>query len=128
MKYLLDTCTFLYFVKDSPALSSNARLAIIQPEHEVYLSALSAWEISRKWAKGDLKLPGHPSTVVPAARKAAGVAELTVTEEDALIAEKLPLHHKDPIDRMLMAQALNRNLVILTPDRLFEPYPVRVMW
>lgn len=128
MKYLLDTCAFLFFLKDSPSLSSNARLAIAQPEHEVFLSAMSAWEISRKWAKGDLQLPGHPSSVVPAARKAAGVAELPVTEEDALVAEKLPNHHKDPIDRILMAQALNRNLVILTPDKLFESYPVRVLW
>ena len=128
MKFLLDTCTFLYFIEDSPQLSSNARIAIVQPKHEIYLSALSAWEISRKWAKGHLKLPGHPSVVIPAARRAAGIEELTLTEEDALLAEKLPALHKDPIDRMIMAQALNRNLTILTPDPLFVSYPVRVSW
>lgn len=128
MKVLLDTCAFIYFLNDAPELSSNARIAIIQPDHDVYLSALSAWEISRKWSKGQLKLPGHPSIVIPEARRVAGIEELVVTEEDALMAEKLPPLHKDPIDRMIMAQALNRNLTILTPDTIFHSYPVRVSW
>lgn len=128
MRFLLDTCTFLYFLNDAPELSSNARIAIIQPKHDIYLSPLSAWEISRKWSKSALRLPGHPSVVIPAARRTAGFEELPLTEQDALLAEKLPQIHKDPIDRMLMAQALNHNLTILTPDKIFESYPVRISW
>lgn len=125
---LLDTCAFVWFLNDDDALISQVRVAIMNPANEVYVSAISAWEIGRKWSKGDLKLPGHPATVIPAARRAAGLTELPLTEDDALMAEKLPLLHKDPFDRMLMAQAINRNLVILTPDRAFEPYPVKTRW
>jgi PIN domain nuclease of toxin-antitoxin system len=73
-------------------------------------------------------LPSHPSTLIPAVRENSGIASLSLTEADALAAEKLQMFHKDPFDRMLIAQALMRGLVILTPDRAFEPYPVRVIW
>jgi len=73
-------------------------------------------------------LPSHPSTLIPAVRENSGIASLSLTEADALAAEKLQMFHKDPFDRMLIAQALMRALVILTPDRAFEPYPVRVIW
>ena len=126
--FLLDTCTFVWFLTNSYDLSSEARVAIMNPASQVYLSVVSAWEIGRKWSKGDLTLPGHPATVIPAARRAAGISTLELTEEDTLMAEKLPLLHKDPFDRMLMAQAINRNLTILSPDRAFEPYPVKVRW
>ena len=92
------------------------------------MSAVSAWEISRKYAQGGLHLPAHPSTLIPAIRTQSGIASLPLTEADALAAEKLQLFHKDPFDRMLISQALMGGLVILTPDRAFEPYPVRVIW
>jgi len=128
MKLLLDTCTFLWFQADSPELSPTARAHIIDPTHEVYLSAVSAWEIARKYNLGAISLPSHPSTLIPAVRQSSGIESLPLTEIDALGAEKLEFFHKDPFDRMLIAQALMGGLVIVTPDRAFEPYPVRVIW
>jgi PIN domain nuclease of toxin-antitoxin system len=128
VKLLLDTCAFLWFQADSPHLSPTARAQILDPTNEVYLSAVSVWEIARKYAQGGISLPSHPSTLVPAVRKDSGIESLSLTETDALAAEKLQLFHKDPFDRMLIAQALMGGLVIVTPDRAFESYPVRVTW
>lgn len=128
MKLLLDTCAFLWFQADSPQLSPTARAQILDSTNEVYLSAVSVWEIARKYAQGGISLPSHPSTLIPAVRKDSGIESLSLTETDALTAEKLQLFHKDPFDRMLIAQALMRGLVIVTSDRAFEPYPVRVIW
>jgi PIN domain nuclease of toxin-antitoxin system len=128
VKLLLDTCTFLWFQADSPQLSPTARARILDPTNEVYLSAVSVWEIARKYAQGRLSLPSHPSTLIPAVRKDSGIASLSLTETDALAAEKLQLFHKDPFDRMLIAQALMGGLAIVTSDRAFDPYPVRVIW
>jgi PIN domain nuclease of toxin-antitoxin system len=128
VKLLLDTCTFLWFQADSPQLSPTARAQILDPTNEVYFSAVSVWEIARKYAQGRLSLPSHPSTLIPAVRKDSGIASLSLTETDALAAEKLQLFHKDPFDRMLIAQALMGGLAIVTSDRAFDPYPVRVIW
>jgi len=128
VKLLLDTCTFLWFQADAPQLSPTARAQILDPTNEVYLSAVSVWEIARKFAQGGLSLPSHPSTLIPAGRQASGIASLSLTEPDALAAEKLELFHKDPFDRMLIAQALMGGLVIVTSDGAFDPYPVRVLW
>ena len=105
MKLLLDTCAFLWFQADSPHLSPAARAHILNLENEVYLSAVSVWEIARKYALGRISLPSHPSTLIPAVRENSGIASLSLTETDALAAEKLQLFHKDPFDRMPIAQA-----------------------
>ncbi len=128
MKLLLDTCAFLWFQADSPQLSPAVRSEILDQRNEVYLSAVSVWEIARKYKQGGISLPSHPSTLIPEVRKASGIESLSLTEEDALAAEKLQLFHKDPFDRMLIAQALMGGLLIATPDRAFQPYPVRVIW
>jgi len=128
VKLLLDTCAFLWFQSDSPHLSPTARAQILAPTNEVYLSVVSVWEIARKYAQGRISLPSHPSTLIPAVRRDSGIASLSLTESDALAAEKLQLFHKDPFDRMLIAQALMGGLVIVTSDRAFDPYPVRVIW
>jgi len=128
VKLLLDTCAFLWFLADSPDLSPAVRTRILDPANEVYLSAVSVWEMARKYAQGGLSLPSHPSALMPAVRQNSGIASLSLTETDALAAEKLDLFHKDPFDRMLIAQALMGGLVIVTSDRAFDPYPVRVLW
>ncbi|MCX6606357.1 MAG: type II toxin-antitoxin system VapC family toxin [Acidobacteria bacterium] len=128
MKILLDTCAFLWFLQDSPQLTPTAKAHIMDPANEVYLSAVSVWEIARKYAQGGLTLPSHPSSLIPAVRRNSGIDSLPLTEVDSLAAEKLQLFHKDPFDRMLIAQALMGGLAIITADRAFDPYPVRVIW
>ena len=128
MKLLLDTCAFLWFLADSPELSPAARAQVLDPGNEVFLSAVSAWEIARKYAQGKISLPSHPSILIPAVRRDSGIDSLPLTETDALAAEKLQLFHKDPFARLLIAQALMGGLAIVTSDRAFDPYPVRVIW
>ena len=101
---------------------------ILDSRNEAYLSAVSVWEIARKYAQGGISLPSHPSTLIPAVRENSGIASLSLTEADALAAEKLQMVHQDPFDRMLIAQALMGGLAIVTCDRAFEPYPVRLIW
>jgi PIN domain nuclease of toxin-antitoxin system len=106
VRLLLDTCAFLWFQADSPHLSPSVRAQILDPANEVYLSAVSVWEIARKYAQGKISLPSHPSTLIPAVRQDSGIESLSFTEADALAAEKLQLFHRDPFDRMLIAQGL----------------------
>lgn len=128
MRLLLDTCTFLWVVGGAKELSPRARDAFADPSNEAYLSAASAWEIAVKHRLGRLPLPTTPDEFVPAQRAAHGIEPLPVDEESALHVAKLPDLHRDPFDRMLVAQALVGGLVLLTPDDPIRQYPVRILW
>ena len=128
MRLLLDTCTFLWLVGGAEELSSRARQAFADPANEVFLSAASAWEIAVKHRLGKLPLPTAPDEFVPVQRAAHGIEPLAVEEESALHVAKLPDVHRDPFDRMLVAQALVGGLVLVTPDETIRRYPVRALW
>jgi PIN domain nuclease of toxin-antitoxin system len=128
VRLLLDTCTFLWVVGGAKELSPRARELFADPANEVYLSAASAWEIAVKHRLGKLPLPQAPEEFVPTQRAAHGIEALAVDEESALRVAKLPDLHRDPFDRMLVAQALVGNLAILTPDASIGEYPVRTLW
>ncbi len=128
MKVLVDTCTFLWIVSESPRLSKTAAAVFLDRNNERYLSAASAWEISIKHALGRLPLTEKPDIFVPRVRQASGIASLDIDEESALHAGRLPGLHSDPFDRMLVAQAIVHGMTILTPDPEIEQYAVRVMW
>jgi PIN domain nuclease of toxin-antitoxin system len=122
-RLLLDTHAFLWWREDSPRVGKVARRAIGNAE-EVHVSAASAWEASIKSALGKLRLPEpfedgvHDSEFLP----------LAVSFAHAERAGSLPAHHRDPFDRMLIAQALVEGLTIVTHDRRFEPYGVPITW
>ncbi len=128
MKLLLDTCTFLWIVAGAPELSDRARIEFTAPDNEVFLSAVSAWEIAVKHGLGRLPLPAPPSDFVPEMRRRHGIAPLPLSEEAALFLGKLPGNHRDPFDRMLICQATVEGLVLLTPDEQITSYPVRTLW
>jgi PIN domain nuclease of toxin-antitoxin system len=128
VRLLLDTCTFLWVVGGTRDLSSRARELFSDPANEVFLSAASAWEIAVKHRLGKLPLPQAPEDFVPAQRSAHGIEPLPVDEDSALHVGKLPELHRDPFDRMLVAQALVGGLVLLTPDESIRQYPVRATW
>jgi len=128
MKILLDTCAFLWIISDAPELSESARLLFVDPANEIYLSAVSAWEIAVKNALGRLPLPEPPERFIPARRKQHGIDTLPLEEEAALHLIRLPPYHQDPFDRMLICQAVVHSMVILTPDELILQYPVRTTW
>ena len=128
MWILLDTCTFLWLLGDSPQLSARAREEFAGAENEVYLSAASAWEIAVKHRLGRLPLPAAPEDFVPVQRKAHGIEPLPVDEEAALHVARLPNLHRDPFDRMLVSQAVLHGLVVMTPDDAIRQYAVRTLW
>jgi PIN domain nuclease of toxin-antitoxin system len=128
VRLLLDTSTFLWIVGGAKQLSPRARELFSDPANEAFLSAASAWEIAVKHRLGKLPLPQAPDEFVPAQRSAHGIEPLAVDEESALHVAKLPDLHRDPFDRLLVAQALVGGLVLLTPDQDIRQYPVRALW
>ncbi len=128
MKILLDTCTFLWIVSDSPELSEVSRILFREPSNEVYLSAVSVWEISVKYTLRKLPLPQKPEKYIPHQREKHMVDPLALDENSVLQLSRLPRLHKDPFDRMLICQAINHGMVILTPDELITQYPVASKW
>lgn len=125
---LLDTCTFLWIIRDSPELSPDARRLFVDPENTVYLSVVSAWEISVKHGLGKLPLAVAPHIYVPAERLRHGILSLPLEEDAAIAVSRLPPLHNDPFDRMLICQAVTHGLTLLTPDRLIHQYHVNVKW
>ena len=105
-------------------LSAGSRTLIESTDNELYLSAASAWEISIKHALGKLRLPEDPARYVPTRLEALRMMPLAVEIGHALHAGALPAHHRDPFDRLLIAQAFIEDLPILTSDRAFQAYGV----
>lgn len=128
MKLLLDTCTFLWISGGARSLPPRAADLYRSTEHEVYLSAASAWEIAIKHQNGRLLLPEAPQLLVAGERERLGVLALPIDEESALHIARLPPLHRDPFDRMLVAQAIVHGMTILTPDPLVTQYPARTLW
>jgi PIN domain nuclease of toxin-antitoxin system len=128
MKLLLDTCTFLWIASKPSALSVRARELFQSPDHEVFLSAVSAWEIVTKHGLGRLPLPEPPERLVPRLRDLHGIESLPIDEESVLQVSRLPALHRDPFDRLLVCQAIVHGMTLLTPDGLIAQYPARVIW
>ena len=126
MRLLLDTHTFLWFVTNDPQLSENALEAVAEPANEVLLSPASYWEIAIKVGLGKLSLPMPPGDYVPDRLLSSGVVGLPIEHGHALHVASLPYHHRDPFDRLLIAQAQIEQLTILTADRQLAQYDVQI--
>jgi PIN domain nuclease of toxin-antitoxin system len=105
-----------------------ARAAVLDPDHECYLSAVSTWEIAIKHALGKLPLPEPPDRFIPEQRERHGIEPLPLHEQATLQLPKLPPLHRDPFDRMLVCQAIADGLTLLTPDEQLARYPVSTLW
>jgi PIN domain nuclease of toxin-antitoxin system len=128
MNLLLDTVTFLWWVTDSPDLSARATDLIGDSSRRVFLSPVSVWEIVVKHTLGRLPLPEDPASFVPRLRADSGFEELPLGEEAVLQLLRLPALHRDPFDRMLLCQAIEHGLILVTPDEEMRRYPVRTEW
>jgi PIN domain nuclease of toxin-antitoxin system len=128
VRVLLDTHAFLWWVLEDPRLSAGARSVIAAPETDVVVSAVSAWEIAIKAADHRLDLPEPAQTYVPDRIAANGFRELQVTVEHAIGVAGLPPIHRDPFDRLLVAQAQVEGIPIVTSDPAIARYDVDVIW
>ena len=128
MRTLLDTHAFLWWLAGSARLSRSAQHAISDEANEILISAASAWEIVTKYHLG--KLPSAELVALDISGTIAdqGFEELAISVDDAARAGALPGPHRDPFDRMLIAQALARNLVLISFEGCFDPYGVRRLW
>lgn len=127
MRLLLDTHAFLWFVSGDERLSQPARRAIERAGAEVHLSAASVWEMAIKSSLGRLKL-GAPLEVYVAEKVTEGFRILPVEWRHAAAVERLPHHHRDPFDRLLIAQALTEKMTIVTGDAAFRSYDATLLW
>lgn len=123
MNLLLDTHIVLWWLDDHPSLSSAVRNRIASGENLVFLSAAVVWEIRIKEALGKLDIPSDFGRVLDR----QPFEKLAIKVEHAHAVKDLPLHHRDPFDRLLIAQALTEGLTVATHDPVFEKYSVRVL-
>ncbi len=123
MRLLLDTHAYLWWLSDDPRLRAKARDAMADPVAIVYVSAASVWEISIKIQIGKLQLDGDPVKEI----WSNGFVELPMTARHADHAGRLPRHHDDPFDRMLIAQAMLEHLSLVSRDAVFEKYDVSLL-
>lgn len=128
MKLLLDTQCWLWMQASPEKLTDEIRELLIDPANILLLSAASSWEIAIKYALGKLPLPSPPESYVPDRLRRGGVTPLAVSHVHALAVAELPYHHRDPFDRLLVAQAQLDGLTLLTADRTLGAYDVQIMW
>jgi PIN domain nuclease of toxin-antitoxin system len=127
MKILLDTHTFLWFLAGTSELSEPARTLIENPLHEKYISIASFWEISIKNSLGKLTLD-VPFSELKAEAINNNFQILPISFEDTLQLNTLPFHHRDPFDRIIISQAKENNLTLLSRDGDFSQYDVNLLW
>jgi len=128
MTYLLDTHALLWWVDDAPDLTGAAKGAIADANNQCYLSLASCWEMAIKSRLGKLRLTKPVERFVAEQLAANGFTLLTIELRHAAKVENLPPHHRDPFDRLLIAQAIAEKLTVVTADRVFSDYGVKVIW
>lgn len=129
MRVLLDTHCWLWMQVSPDRLSAEARSLASDPGTDLYLSAASSWEIAVKWQLGKLPLPESPRLYVPSRMERQGVLGLPVQHHHCLAVAELPAHHRDPFDRVLLAQAQIEGLAFMTADEALRAYErVEFVW
>lgn len=126
MNVLLDTYTLLWALTGDSKLSDRVRRLL--PQANTWFSVASLWEILIKVQVGNIPLPRPAGPIVISKLAVNGVQILHVTPDHVLRTESLPDHHRDPVDRMLIAQSLEEKLPLMTADRVFARYPIELIW
>lgn len=128
MRLLLDTHTFIWWMTNAAALPPSTRKTIADEENAIFLSAASAWEMTIKYKIGKLPVVAGFIADVPTAIEEQGFIELPIGIAHGQMAGALDGHHKDPFDRMLIAQALAEDLTLVSNDMQFDAYGVKRLW
>ena len=127
MKLLLDTHIFLWFISNDPRLSQATKSKMLDSSNEVFLSVASVWEVVIKHQLGKLPLPQPPELYLPQQRRGHSIASLEIDETTISFLPKLPALHRDPFDRILICQALQHDLILVTVDAAIQAYSVPTM-
>ncbi len=128
MRLLLDSHSFLWFAAGSSQLSANARTLIEDDMNEVYLSAGSLWEIAIKVSIGKLVLSSPFGVLIPQQLDLNSIGVLDIAVRYTIVLANLPLHHRDPFDRLFVAQALVEQMPIVSIDAALDAYGVTRLW
>lgn len=127
--YLLDTCALIWIVSDQDSLSQRVKRMLRNNTGNLYISAISAFEIAIKTVKGKIELPLSPDEWFKEAVTHHSIEEVPVTSDIACKSALLPRLHNDPCDRIIIATAIQQNMVVITRDEIFLEYPdIRVLW
>jgi PIN domain nuclease of toxin-antitoxin system len=126
-QFLLDTHALLWLIQGNSQLSNRARLVISDDTNQLYFSITSIWEIAIKLNIGKLKI-GHTIAELYTLLAQLKIEILPIAQSDLEQYLTLPLHHRDPFDRLLIAQAIERELVLLSADESFAAYSVQRLW
>jgi len=127
-RLLLDTHTFLWWVDDAPELTAVARRAIADVNNECCLSLASCWEMAIKSSLRKLQLAKPVERFVADQLAANAFTLLNIELRHAAKVEKLPFHHRDPFDRLLIAQAMTEKLTVVSADKVFSDYGIKILW
>jgi PIN domain nuclease of toxin-antitoxin system len=128
VRYLLDTHTFLWLAAAPDKLSKTAQEIIVRPENELLLSAASGWESALLWKLNRIELPEDPTFFIPQAIQALSLTPLAINFESAIEAATLPLIHRDPFDRLIVATAMRERVPIIGKDKILAEYSVTLIW
>jgi PIN domain nuclease of toxin-antitoxin system len=128
VRYLLDTHAFIWWIDNDARLSARAQAVVRDPDNEILVSAGTAWEIAIKAGLGQLEIPRDLPEIMPGQISANGFAVLPISLVHALYVARLPLLHRDPFDRILVAQAAVENLTLVTADPVLSRYDIPVIW
>ena len=128
MNLIIDSHTFIWSYDEQHKLSNNALQAMSNPANALFLSVASVWEIQIKIAIGKFILQDSLANVIAEQQQINGVQILPVQLSHALYLENLPLHHKDPFDRLLISQAIVENMTLVSADIQFANYQVSLLW
>ena len=128
MRYLLDTHTFLWMAAHPASLSRKTSKIVREIGNSLYLSTASGWEITMLWQLKRLELPDEPQRFIPEAMQKLAVLPLPIGFQTAISAVMLPLIHRDPFDRILIAEAMKEKMIVLTKDKTFGEYGIQSLW
>ena len=128
MNVLLDSHAVIWFSQNSPKLSTQAITIFEDPSNTLYCSLVSVWEMQIKVQLGKLKLDMNLSDMINDQMQTNDIRILPITLSHIWTLDNLDHHHKDPFDRLLIAQAIAENLTILSVDSVFDNYPVKRLW
>ena len=127
MNYLLDTHAVIWFITDNSVLPANSKISIQNPRNNCFVSLASLWEMAIKYSIGKLQLTSDLEALFSIIEK-SGLSTLPISKKHIITSSKLELHHRDPFDRLIIAQAQAEDLSIITRDPQFEKYNIKIIW